>query len=54
MEFSEERGAVQDTDADNITNEPTKNQHSQLKAAKLQYTLRVSNVDILQLKIQMT
>lgn len=54
MEFSEERGAVKDTDSDNITNEPTKNQHSQLKAAKLQYRLRVSNVDILQLKIQIT
>lgn len=54
MEFSEKRGAVKDIDAENITNEPTKNQNSQLKAAKLQYTLRVSNVDILQSKIQMT
>lgn len=53
MEWSEERGAVKDTDAKNITNEQTKNQNSLLKAAKLQcsrdaLTLRVSNYDILQ------
>lgn len=53
MEWSEKRGAVKDTDAENITNEQTKNQNSQLKAAKLQcsgrvLTLRFSNVDILQ------
>lgn len=53
MEWSEERSAVGDTDAENITHEETKIQNSQLKAAKLQcsgglLTLRVSNVDILQ------